>query len=510
MNEETVESTTPARGDPAVGRNSELRVVARGGFALGAATALATVMSVPTVALLVRSMGVSAYGTLVFALGLVQLMATFADLGLANGVARMSAFAGRADDARWAKAGLTLVSISGAVATILCVGIALNLTPSAREVLLAASALPLVVTVRSVLEAYSRVRKRIALVEGSYALGQVLYCGAAMTLAIAGAASASGIALLRVLVSAAAALLLVPSWLRSTAGSVKGRGTWKILLRFSFPLLIASVAWSALQSSDVIMLGLIRGTHAVGLYAPVLQMVDVITTLMFILGTYYLPSASRLVAKGDFTALRSIYTTVTKWGLVIAMPLLAVLIVAPSPLLLALFGSQYGGRTPSLIARILCIGYVMTVVTGQNGFSLIALGASRAIGIRSAIALGANLAVNAILIPALGAVGAAIGTTVVYTGLNATNSYLIWRIARVHPIRRDTVTVFGASVVSTLFSLVLVVGLHWQDSLRACAVTALVVGGASLMAWFMTSSPEERGSLFPAVLGAGAYRGRKT
>jgi O-antigen/teichoic acid export membrane protein len=247
------------------------------------------------------------------------------------------------------------------------------------------------------------------------------------------------------------------------------------------------------------MLGFVRGPSAVGLYSPVLQAVDLITLIMFVLATYYLPLASGMVGRDHLEGLRALYATVTKWGLVLTAPLLSMLIVAPRPLLQALFGERYGSGEATLVARILCVGYAVTVLTGQNGYSLVALGKSKAIGIRSTAALILNIMVNALLIPKYGPIGAAIGTSVVYVGLNIANSYLIWKTARLHPLRGDFLWVWGTVVGLTILSILLVSSLGWQESIKAPLLTALLVGAGSFLTWAITSPTEERRAWLPLL-----------
>ncbi len=183
-------------------------------------------------------------------------------------------------------------------------------------VLLVASVLPFVIVVRAALVAFLRVRGRVRLVEGSYAFGQIVYYVAAMAVAVLGFATATRIAFLRVVAMSAALVIVVPTWLELTALPVLQSSVWKRLVRFSFPLLLAGVGTFVLQTSDVILLNVIRGAHAVGLYAPVLQTVDLVSLVLYALSTYYLPIATRIVAQGDTFRLRSLYATVTKWGLI--------------------------------------------------------------------------------------------------------------------------------------------------------------------------------------------------
>ena len=196
---------------------SEMRRLAQGGFALGAGTAVATLLSLPAVAIIVRSLGVRSYGTLAFSLGLVQVAAILADLGLPDGVTRMAALAGPPEDIRWARSGLRIVALSGSIAASVCVAIAFGTSKPTQDVLLAMSVLPLAIVSRSVIAGFLRVRRRIALVEGSYVLGQLFYYVAAMAVAALGLATATRIALLRTLATSLPLLIVVPTYLRVTA-----------------------------------------------------------------------------------------------------------------------------------------------------------------------------------------------------------------------------------------------------------------------------------------------------
>jgi O-antigen/teichoic acid export membrane protein len=495
------EATPVADGPPErpLDAVAEMSSVARGGLAFGASTVIVLLLGLPTTALLIRALGIRGYGSLAFAIGLTGLATTLADLGLSTGVMRMSAATEQAGETRWARSGLLLATASGALAMVVVAGIALTTDSPAREILLAASPLPLVMTVRASVAAFLRARRRIVLVEGSIALGQVLYSAGAFTLIALGLATASRVAALRWVAFGSVVLVMLPIWRRLAARRGEHKGTWRRLLAFSLPLLMGSVAWLVLQRSDVIMLGFFRGTRAVGIYSPILQVVALTSLVSTPLGTYYVPAGTRMAARGDLPGLRWLYATLTKWGVLLAAPLLCALIVAPRPFLHALFGPVGDAPSAALVARILAIGYAAATLTGQNGLSLTVLGKTRAIATRSVLALLVNLAVNLVLIPRLGPVGAAIGTSVVYVGLNLANSLLIWKIARLHPIRTPYLLVLAVAVAMTLLSLLTVSVKGWGDSLSAFILTFVAVGLGCLTTWLITSSHEERRSLLSTL-----------
>jgi O-antigen/teichoic acid export membrane protein len=220
------------------------------------------------------------------------------------------------------------------------------------------------------------------------------------------------------------------------------------VLRFSFPLMLGAVAGTVLQRSDVIMIGAIAGAAAVGSYEPVLRAFDVAPLIVASLGYYFFPVGASLVRKGDVRRLQDAFVSVSKWGMVLSMPLLMTMLVAPVPLLEALFGPRFADSRA--IAMTLAVGYIVNVVAGVNGGALVALGATRQIAMRSVALIALNVVGNLLLIPRIGALGAAVATTIVVVGLNAYNSSLAWKMARLTPFRRDSVTCLATAIASAL------------------------------------------------------------
>src|SRR5205823_6786842 len=195
-----------------------------------------------------------------------------------------------------------------------------------------------------------------------------------------------------------------------------------------------TVSWVVMQRSDVLLLGILVGTSAAGLYSPILRVLDAFVLIQNVLGSYYVPAASRLLANAP-TMLGDAYLFFTKWTFVLLAPFIAVVTLSPSYIMHLLFGAQYADVAP--IVWILLIGYTIQILTGPNGMTLVAGGKTRAIALRSIPALIMNLALNFALIPILGARGAAISTATAYVALNLANSVLVWRFYRISAARWD-------------------------------------------------------------------------
>jgi O-antigen/teichoic acid export membrane protein len=120
------------------------------------------------------------------------------------------------------------------------------------------------------------------------------------------------------------------------------------------------------------------------------------------------PSASRLVARGDRVGLERLYWRTAMWVSALSFPLFALSFTAAVPLTVLLFGERYAAAAP--ILSLLAFSQFVEATAGFNAETLRVSGKIRWL-------IGANLAglavlvgISVALIPAMGALGAGIGT----------------------------------------------------------------------------------------------------
>ena len=468
----------------------DVGAVAQGAVFRAVTLGVAAAIGLPATALLVRHLGQEGYGAVAFALAIVTFALRVTDLGVGTGVTRMVAFAGPPRDVVWGRLGARVAVASAAVGAAACVVPSLFLEGAARPAVAIGSLLVLIGTIKIALVGFLSGRRLVGLVERSRAVNQFLDHGAAIVAVLAGWATVARVMWLSVGAAVVALLLVLPTWRRLTADApAPEEETLGRLLRLSLPLMAAHVAFIALQRSDVILLGIIRGTAEVGLYVPVLRLVEFSILGSMVVSSYFVPVATRLVSRQDLGGLKDLYIVVTKWQVILTFPLLMTLLLAPEPLLVLILGPRFAAGGP--LASVLAVGYVLNVLGGNNALTLAALGRSREIAIRSAIAFVVNIAANVVLIGRFGAIGAATTTALVYVGHNIANSYLIWKIARVHPIRSDLLTVLGwtTAVAVVTFAVTRLVGV--AGSLVAPIAIGAAVGAAGLVAGWCVATDEE-------------------
>jgi len=212
------------------------------------------------------------------------------------------------------------------------------------------------------------------------------------------AALVAGIAFLRV---------FRPSWRgvlsSSSDGGLDRRGLWKL----SFPLLGTALAGMGFAWSDVLVLGLFLDADAVGLYTMAARTAAPlgfpINAAAVVLG----PLAARCAVRADWERLQDRVETVSRFLVLATLPGLLLLTVFARD---ALFPWFPGLRPAESILWVLAAGWFANAAVGCAGHLLSFCGQQSYHGRWALGAAFGAVAVNAMLVPLLGALGAAFGT----------------------------------------------------------------------------------------------------
>ena len=181
------------------------------------------------------------------------------------------------------------------------------------------------------------------------------------------------------------------------------------VFRFALPLLSTDILYAFLGTSDVILLGHFRGPDSVAslrAIQPLAQLNQVVLSSFTLL---YTPLASRLFTRGDRQGLRDLYWQTAIWMAVLSFPVFAATTSLAGPLSVGLFGVEY--QDSAILLALLSTGYYFQAALGFNGLTIKVTGHVRAAVAIDLLAAATNVAVNLLLIPPYGALGAAIGTT---------------------------------------------------------------------------------------------------
>ncbi|MFC7157489.1 flippase [Halomarina halobia] len=221
---------------------------------------------------------------------------------------------------------------------------------------------------------------------------------------------------------------------------VRPEWMYRRLLVFSTPLVLSSLAFTALSSIDVFLLSFyLPTTRPVGIYQAVYPLSKLLSMFAGPFGFILLPALSELDSDGNTAEIRRVYRTTVKWIFVLTLPVGLVFLAFPRTAILYTLGSEYVVAGPTL--AVLSLAYLVHSAVGPNTEALTSLGASRLVLVDHVLIACVNIALNALLIPRYSYFGAAIATALSFTLLNVLVSGQLYRRSQVFPISSDTVRI---------------------------------------------------------------------
>lgn len=188
------------------------------------------------------------------------------------------------------------------------------------------------------------------------------------------------------------------------------------MVRFSAPLVVSTILGLLLLQVDTLLLGYFKSSYVVGQYSAAFPLANGILIVLGSFGFMYLPLASRLDADGEREEVDRIYKVTTKWIYVLTFPGFAAFLLFPEDVIRIFFGPEY--LPAALPLSVLSIGFFTNALAGRNRETISALGRTEYVLAGNAAAFVLNVALNLLLIPPYGAVGAAVASAISLVSLN--------------------------------------------------------------------------------------------
>ena len=208
-----------------------------------------------------------------------------------------------------------------------------------------------------------------------------------------------------------------------------GRGTRLRPGRHLRPLLVFFVIVAAISiytTLDTVMLGFMSTNAQVGYYTAAIAVKNAMTAVVSALSNVLLPRASHLLAQGEQERFKQLVRKAVRVVLAIALPLALVVALVATPLMTWYAGDAFAGAGPVLsVVAVAVVPIGLSVIFCDEVMIQIGM-EGRCTWIYLAAAF-ADFALNLVLIPALGALGAAIATTVVEFGITAVEFCIVRR-----------------------------------------------------------------------------------
>ncbi|MEZ5834527.1 MAG: flippase [Geminicoccaceae bacterium] len=404
-------------------------------FTIRAVLALAMFV---TMTLLARILGPSGFGRYSTILAIVALAGLPLSMGIPQGIVQIlpAALAGGpatapAAAASWALRMTTFSGLAGGFFAIAIAGLLATLDlASFTHGAIIALCLPLAVVTltcsgiirgldRPVLamlpELLGRTGPLPAILLACIALGFTPDLDAALALQCLGMAAGCGLAF----VFALDALDILPA-----GGRASGQSTeW---LAICWPLMAVSIGGAVMTQADLVMVATLLGPEEAGLYRTAVLAALATPMALAALLQPAVPRMARLHARRDDRGLQVLTSSITLWASLLTLPVAGLLLIGAAPILTLAFGGDFAGASTSL--RILVAGQFVNVLCGPVMVLLQVTGSQGLVARTFAICAGANLLLNAILIPTLGVDGAAAATVI---------SMVSWNVHLVMAARRN-------------------------------------------------------------------------
>lgn len=502
----------PEDGRPAAPR-TEVDGQIRGSSLLLAGRLLSMATNLAIQVLVVRALARADYGLFAYALSVVTVLATIVTFGLDRGLARFVVVFEEAHDLPrlWGTIVLQVTTILGlgTAATVVAVGLRgwvggtvvddPRLAQLLAVMVVLAPVQALDSAAASLFAAFGRSR---AIFFRRYVLAPVLRIIVVAVVLLTGGgvvALGAGYVVVGVIGLAVYGTLLVRT-LRARGllddPDARSRRGMHLPIReigaFTVPLLLSDAVFVALNTSDVVILGRTHGADAVAGYRAVLPLAHLNQVVMNSFALLAGPLMARMWARHDQQGLATAYWRTAAWVAVLTFPVAAVTVGLADPVVALLFGDRYEGSGTYL--AILGAAFYANASLGFNGVTVKMVGRVWLIAGTAAVALVFNIAVNAVLIPAHGALGAAWGTAATVFGYNLLKHWALRRATGVELLPQRYRAVYVTIAVAFL-------ALVASATLDLPLVAALAIAGAGSAAVLWVGRRELAvDALFPELL----------
>jgi O-antigen/teichoic acid export membrane protein len=262
---------------------------------------------------------------------------------------------------------------------------------------------------------------------------------------------------------------------------------------FAIPLLAVDMLAVVTNSSNMIMLAHWGDPGSVAHYRAVLPAAQLNTVMLASFGLLFTPLAARLFARKDREGIQELYWRTAVWIAVLSFPVFAATAAASGPLTPFVFGSSYADSAP--ILALLSLGYYFSAMLGFNGLTLRVFGMVRYSVIIAVAAGFFNVAINLLLIPRYGAIGAAAGTCTTFFVNNILKQIGLRRGTGIRVLDPAHMGVYGVIIAAALTLVAVTYGLH-----PGPAVSLGLVAIVSAVVFVLTRSSLRVGDMFPELL----------
>lgn len=209
----------------------------------------------------------------------------------------------------------------------------------------------------------------------------------------------------------------------STAPINMQAGVW---LRSSIPFGLTALMQLINGRTDILMLGFFRTDAEVGIYRVAAQIAAIVVFGLQIINSIQGPHIAHLYAEGDMKRLQLMITRSAQIVMSIAVAAVIAIVVFGRFIISFLYSPEFEAAFAPLL--IICVGQLVNASMGSVGSLLNMTGHERETTKSVFVGASVNIALNLLLTPKFGIIGAATATTVTLIVWNL----IMWRKVRQH------------------------------------------------------------------------------
>jgi O-antigen/teichoic acid export membrane protein len=176
--------------------------------------------------------------------------------------------------------------------------------------------------------------------------------------------------------------------------------------RSAMPSLLVAAMGVLMTQIDVLILAALRGSESAGVYQATARGAELVAFSVLAVNFAVQPLIASLYAAGDFAQLQRMLTLGARLGLVLALPVALGFGVLAEPLLVSVFGSEFGRGAACL--AILCTAQTIGAALGSVEHIMNMTGNELDTALALGIGAAANVLLNLVLVPVWDIEGAAV------------------------------------------------------------------------------------------------------
>jgi len=247
------------------------------------------------------------------------------------------------------------------------------------------------------------------------------------------------------------------------------KNTQKELFGYAIPLVFSSSLDFLQRWGDIIILGILSTSFAVGIYNVTLRLGAFVALPLVAINLVFSPMIANIYAQNDIKRLEFNYKIITKLIYTFSLFIFSFIFLFPQELL-SIFGNEFKGASTALI--VICFGQLINSSVGSSGRMLVMTGHPVTNLINSIAFIVCSISLNLLLIPKYGVLGAAIANFITLGLLNFVRVIQIYKYIHIQPFRWD----YLKPLISILFSITIIFYLKKIILINLFTFTLLVFG----------------------------------